>query len=171
MFWKNEWPWTGSYDIYELCEKVWDGGSPVTEQIDDGIESLEFNADVSNSRGNARDLSQLSNVVYSSISGDTSLNENLDTPLCDESGRDMFLDNNEENTELEPESNKESGESMKRTVKQRREFIDDKLKNYKQEKLKRKLPVDTQLLGCAQEELKIKRQLVEQMDKMDQRYA
>ena len=48
----------------------------------------------------------------------------------------MFLDYDEENTELEPESNKESGESMKRTEKQRREFLDDKLKNYKQEKLK-----------------------------------
>ena len=72
-----------------------------------------------------------------------------------------------ENTELEPESNKESGESVKRTVKQRSEL----LKNYKQQKMKRKLPVDTQLLGCAQEELKIKRQLVEQMDKMDQMYG
>ena len=45
------------------------------------------------------------------------------------------------------------------------------MKNYKQQKMKRKLPVDTQLLGCAQEELKIKRQLVEQMDKMDQMYG
>ena len=132
------------------------GGSPATEQTDGGIESLEFNADVSNSRGNARDLSQLSNVVYLSISGDTSLNENSETLLGDESGGDSFLDNDEENTELEPESNKESGESMKRTVKQWREFLDDKLKNYKQEKLKRKLLVDTQLLGCAQEELKVK---------------
>ena len=49
--------------FYELCEKVW-GGSPATEQIDGGIESLEFNADVLNSRRNARYLSQLSNVIY-----------------------------------------------------------------------------------------------------------
>ena len=42
----------------------------------------------------------------SSISGDTSLNENSDTPLGDESGGDTFLDYDEENTELEPESNK-----------------------------------------------------------------
>ena len=34
--------------------------------------------------------------------------------------------------------------------------------------MKRNLPVDTQLLGCAQEELKIKKRLVEQMD---QKYA
>ena len=153
--------------FYELSV----GGSLTTQQIDGGNESLEFNSDVLNSQGNARNLSQLSNVVYSSISGDTLLNENSDTPLGDESGGNMFLDNDEENTELEPESNKESGESMKRTMKQRREFLDNKLKNYKQEKLKRKLPVDTQHLGCVQEELKIKRQLVEQMDQMDQRYA
>ncbi len=37
--------------------------------------------------------------------------------------------------------------------------------------MKRKLPVDSQMLGCGQEELAIKRQLVEQVDKMDQRYA
>lgn len=45
----------------------------------------------------------------------------------------------------------------------RRELLDDKLKNYRQEKLKRKLPVDTQLLvdtqlfDCAKEELQIKK--------------
>ena len=37
--------------------------------------------------------------------------------------------------------------------------------------MKRKLPADTQLLNCAQEELAIKKQLLEQDDKMDQRYA
>ena len=37
--------------------------------------------------------------------------------------------------------------------------------------MKRKLPVDAQILGCAQEELVIKRWLVEQVDKMDQKYA
>lgn len=47
-----------------------------------------------------------------------------------------------------------------------KEFLDEKLKNYKQEKLKCKLPVDTQLLCCAKE-LKIKERLVEQMDDMD----
>ena len=37
--------------------------------------------------------------------------------------------------------------------------------------MKRKLPVDTQLLGCAQEEIQLKKRLVDQVDKMDQRYA
>lgn len=52
-----------------------------------------------------------------------------------------------------------------------REFLDEKLKNYRQDKMKRKLPVDAQILGCAQEELAIKRRLVEQVNKMDQKYA
>lgn len=42
----------------------------------------------------------------------------------------------------------EQHESRKESTKQRREFLDEKLKNYKQEKLKRKLPLDTQLLLC-----------------------
>ena len=57
------------------------------------------------------------------------------------------------------------------TVRKRQELLDEKLKTYKQDKMKRKLPVDSQMLGCAQEELAIKRRLVEQVDKMDQRYA
>ena len=35
---------------------------------------------------------------------------------------------------------------------------------YKHERMKRKLSVDAQLLSCAQEELAIKKKLVEQMD-------
>ena len=45
---------------------------------------------------------------------------------------------------------------MQATVRQRREFLDDKLKNYIHKKMNRKLSVDTQVLGCAQEELQVK---------------
>ena len=37
--------------------------------------------------------------------------------------------------------------------------------------MKRKFPVDTQLLGCTEDELQIKKRMVDQMDKMDQRFA
>ena len=140
--------------FYELCEKVW-GGSPATEQIDGGIESTELvPKDMLDSQG------------------DTSSNigVNADIPVGYEilSNGNPLLDEEEEDTE---ESNEGRSVPTKETVKQRREFLDDKLKNYKQEKMKRKLPVDTQLLGCAQEELQIKKRLVEQMDKMDKKYA
>ena len=41
--------------------------------------------------------------------------------------------------------------------KQRRELLGTRLAGYKQEKLKRKLPVDAQMLSCAKEDLQLKR--------------
>ena len=49
--------------------------------------------------------------------------------------------------------------------------MDSKLKEFRQEKLKRKLPVDSQLLDCAREELQIKKQLIDQMDKVDKQHT
>ena len=46
------------------------------------------------------------------------------------------------------------------TIKHQRELLDSKLKGYKQEKLKRKLPADNQMLSIAQEELEIKKKLI-----------
>ena len=176
--------------FYELCERVW-GGSPATKQIKGGIESSELVPDVPPALPQ-EDATSAARYILSSIDRETSssdantpstsgnlpvsrdisirdsslarswINEEPDTPLGGES-------NDEEETE--PESNTGDDDPMKKSVQQRRQFLDDKLKNYKQEKMKRKLPVDSQLLGCAQEELKIKRQLVERMDKMDQKYA
>ena len=51
------------------------------------------------------------------------------------------------------------------TIKHRRELLDSKLKGYKQEKLKRKLPADNQMLSIAQEELEIKKKLIIDVDK------
>uniref|UniRef100_A0A1X7VD68 Uncharacterized protein n=1 Tax=Amphimedon queenslandica TaxID=400682 RepID=A0A1X7VD68_AMPQE len=56
-------------------------------------------------------------------------------------------------------------------TKKRREFVNDKLKNYRQNKLKRKLPLDAQILYCAQKELTVKKQLIEQINTMDKRYS
>ena len=55
--------------------------------------------------------------------------------------------------------------SSKGTVKERRDLLNARLKGYKGEKLKRKLPVDTQLLSVSQEKLQIKRQLLEKNGK------
>ena len=51
-------------------------------------------------------------------------------------------------------------------IKKRRELLDGK---YKHEGMKRKLPVDTQLLSCVQE-LAIKKKLVEWMDTFEKQY-
>ena len=109
---------------YELCESIW-GGSPATEQIDGGLETVEL-------------------------------------VTTDDSGRNVSCDTS---------SDTEANEGIRSTTKQRREFLDNKLKNYKQDKLKRKLPVDAQLLNCTQEELQIKKRMLDHMDKIDQRYS
>ena len=50
-------------------------------------------------------------------------------------------------------------------MKQRRNLLDNKLNNYKQEKLKRKLPQDGQLLEYAKEDIKMKKWLVNHIEK------
>ena len=51
--------------------------------------------------------------------------------------------------------------SQPQTTNERRNLLDAKLKGYKTEKLKRKLPAESQFLNLAQEELTIKKQLIE----------
>lgn len=54
---------------------------------------------------------------------------------------------------------------------ERRSLLDAKLKGHKSEKLKRKLPAETQFLNLAQEELQIKKQIIEKMDALDNVYS
>ena len=53
------------------------------------------------------------------------------------------------------------------TIKHQGELLNSKLKCYKQEKLKRKLPKDNQLLSIAQEKLEIKEKLIFRMEEVD----
>ena len=57
------------------------------------------------------------------------------------------------------------------TIRKRKDLLDNKLSAYKHKRMKRKLPVDAQQLSCAQEELAIKRKLVEQMDTFEKKYS
>lgn len=145
---------------YELCEKIW-GGSPATQQIDGGIKTVELISEddpqstVSDSSDNR--TPSTSNPQPSEVPADLELEED------DESN------DREETQETDHETSSDTADQV--TIRKRREFLDEKLKNYRQDKMKRKLPVDAQILGCAQEELAIKRRLVEQVNKMDQKYA
>jgi len=65
------------------------------------------------------------------------------------SGDEGELDDGEGGSAREP--------NEQAAVGRRRELLNDKLKNFRQEKLKRKLPVDAQLLECAKEELQVKK--------------
>ena len=139
------------------------GGSPATEQLNGGIESVDLaQKDSSASSEGSK------NANTSLEGGDTSVN--LDNSSINNASFQVDNDDSERDTHHteEPDhSETHTDGSVATTIKQRRELLDNQLKNYKQEKMKRKLPVDSQMLCCAQEELKIKRRLVEQMDKMD----
>ena len=56
-------------------------------------------------------------------------------------------------------------------VQKRRELLDEKLKEFRQEKMKRKLPMDAQLLDCAREELQVKKRRIDHMDKIDKQHS
>lgn len=51
--------------------------------------------------------------------------------------------------------------TCKDQIKERRDLLNARLKGHKDQKLKRKLPVGVQLLNVSQEELQVKKQLIE----------
>ena len=117
---------------FELCE-VW-GGSPATEQIESGIKSVDMTR---------------SEYVLTPTTSST----DIDT---DVHSKDNESDNLLSDEEDASNNNSTSAVLTPSTVRKRREFLDKKLCENKQEKMKRKLPVDAQLLDCAQEDIRIK---------------
>ena len=61
-------------------------------------------------------------------------------------------------------------ESQSLHVKQRRNLLDNKLNNYKQEKLKRKLSKYGQLLEYAKEDIEMKKRLMNHIEKIEEHY-
>ncbi len=139
---------------YELCERIW-GGSPATDQIEGGLETGDIDPTSSES------------VIEQSPESPVSQGESCGSNSSDPKEPESLAchDDSEESTATTPASVPQSA------VGHRRKLLDAKLSNFKQEKLKRKLPVDSQLLSCAQEELRIKRKLVDQMDRMEKQYS
>lgn len=76
--------------------------------------------------------------------------------------------NDDESESLEDEQGpQDDATPTSSTIKHRRELLNSKLKGYKHEKVKRKLPVDNQMLSVAQEELEIKKKLITRMEEVD----
>ena len=174
--------------FYELCEKVW-GGSPATEQIEGGLETIDLQLMNDDTRQDCQETlpdGTSTHDTHPSQGHDTPNNQegteegdgDNDNPTdVDEEGSadsnvdDPLADGSQSVTRGSRRSNcdKTSGEQL--NVQQRRQLLDTKLDNYRQEKLKRKLPIDAQLVSCAREELEVKKRLVEQIDQMDKQYA
>ena len=168
---------------YELCESVW-GGSPATTQIDNGIESSEIISQ-DDLASQVAPVSQVLPASQDDVNPDSQIDpaSQADDPASQAEVDPIALQNEptsectsssgsttpEESSEEETRNKESSSDGSVYT--KRRQILEKKLKDYKQENLKRKLPVDGQLLGCAQEELALKKRLVEQVDMMNEKFA
>ena len=132
--------------FYELCEKIW-GGSPATQEFESELESTEIGVDLPNEDGSI--INESVNITSTS----SHVEDADETDQNDDSETDEVFTRNSE------------------TIRKRKDLLDNKLSAYKHERMKQKLPVDSQLLSCAQEELEIKQKLVEQMDTFEKKYS
>ena len=76
-------------------------------------------------------------------------------------------DDNLESNETSEGTSPTSDEASSEVFAVRRNQLDTMLQNHHQAKLKRKLLSDSQIKGIAQEELKLKQRMVDQIDQMD----
>ena len=111
---------------YEHCEGIW-GGPPAMQQLAPGLESTDIGT-VSENGDDRRETTSTSNPSPAPLDASTT---------SDASSKKGDVSNDESATEAESAS-----------VTQRRNLLDSKLNNYKQEKLKRKLPKEPVARVC-----------------------
>ena len=140
---------------YELCESIW-GGSPATASIETGIESTDIESPSINKVNESSDCDE----VNARGSVQQSLTANDDCSSVSLESESTTATHSESSHEVEVKSRSE-----------RRALINEKLKNHNQEKLKRKLPLDSQLVSIAQDEMKVKKQLLDKLDCIYQQYS
>ena len=134
--------------FYENCSEIW-GGSPATAAMGAGLESSENHEESGNQK--CFDID-----VDSEDSQKSSREDIVETDQSNESS----LDDDIQQTPV-----------SRQVIKERRELLSGQLKGHKSERLKRKLPPESQLLSISQEELQIKKQMLERMDTMDKAYS
>ena len=154
------------YLYYDLCAKIW-GGSPATEQIDTGLETEDLN------------VSSLEPTDTSPSQEDTGIDEELDEDNDESSNQQQ---NNEENmTSSDPTSSNQTSSSSTSHLSEldssagsrigRKRRADGQtcsvLNSYKQQKLKKKVSADSQILHFAEREIELKERMMERMDTMD----
>uniref|UniRef100_A0A1X7VSK3 Uncharacterized protein n=1 Tax=Amphimedon queenslandica TaxID=400682 RepID=A0A1X7VSK3_AMPQE len=130
--------------FYEQCEKVW-GGSPATEQIEGSCETTDLvNSEYTGQQQN-NDCDRLNNIQPSSRH-QIDHHGNTDRSPTEAENEDESEDYNDSSPARQTTSSstqdctRESGEGEAVIHQQQRKLLDGKLDNYRNEKLKRKLP-------------------------------
>ena len=134
--------------FYEHCSEIW-GGSPATAAIEAGLESSENHEESCNQK-----------CFYIDVDSEDSQKSSREDIVETDQSNESSLDDDIQQTPV-----------SRQVIKERRELLSGQLKGHKSERLKRKLPPESQLLSISQEELKIKKQMLERMDTMDKAYS
>ena len=117
--------------FYEHCSQIW-GGSPATAAMAAGLESSENHDESSSQKCFDIDIEC----------------DDIDIECEDET---------DESNEIILDGDSQQTPTSRRVVKERRELLSAQVKGHKSERLKRKLPPESQLLSISQEELQIKK--------------
>ena len=157
------------YCYFELCEKIW-GGSPATEQIESGVETAE----VPESLDDEDDQEESSNSTGATQKEQQNGSNTNATTQEQQNGSNTTAATQEQ--QATPSSTgststpTNSGATQEQTPVQvgrkRREQLSNTLGSYQQQKLKKKVPADSQMMRIAKRELEMKEKMMDQFDKV-----
>ena len=163
---------------YDDCERIW-GGSPASTQIGSGIESTDLEdtlltvddailCDITNlSQSGRRSKSNGNSSESVNVSDDSQLAENSEEFLSEEKVERNLGDI----TSVCASPDETDPTTSSTPLLKRRNVLNAELNNYKQARLKRSIPLDSQLLDCAKQDIEIKKRIIDQIDKMDKEYC
>lgn len=102
------------------------------------------------------------------------LDSGLETADISSSGHkpeDATSEDKSESDDSEPEPEEKEGSAQSEPPsKKRREYLDGILRGYKDKKLTKKMSLDDKLFHCAQQELDMKKTLIDKLDQMDKQH-
>ena len=147
------------FTFYDLCMNLW-GGSPSVTSISSGL-----------------DTSQRDEDTYSEPASPTypRQQENLPNNDCEiindhEKSTETDTTSTSNNNEKSGKKKKQDLEEMNQKALERRKSVTDMLKNRKDKKMSHNLSTDKQLIQISQEDVTLKRELLDKMEKSDQEF-
>ena len=146
---------------FDLCNQIW-GGSPATDQLQSGVESTDMA--MASTGGEPSGVMPDASGIEPGEAVEDSMQHPQGSNDGDREEGDAETSTGEQSDAMQMPS---SARLDQDSSSQRRSLLNQQLATYRHQKLKRKLPVDSQLLECAWEDLKVKRTMVEEMNKMD----
>ena len=168
---------------FDKCEDIW-GGSPATTILPTGIETSQIKEDVdrlspglacsspaNSSIPNTPSTSRPSTPSSSRPSTPSTCSQ-TNIPSTSRPSTPSTFDTVDGNNSPDHDKDKVNTQPSQATsVKDRRELLNSQLKYYRQERLMRKLSTDAQLLQVVQEDVAIKKRLLEKMEDMDRQQS